>query len=79
MARGQFAGPADALAGLESMAEPLADYHLFHATRAQLLSDLGRDDEAAAANRRALEVTTNDAERRLLASRLHRRPLDDGS
>ena len=28
---------------------------------------LGRDDEAAAANARALELTTNDAERRLLS------------
>ena len=31
------------------------------------------------ANRRALELTDNDAERRLLTTRLHRRPLDDGS
>ena len=31
------------------------------------------------ANRRALELTTNDAERRLLTTRLHRRPLDDGT
>ena len=79
VAHAQVAGPADALVRLEWLAEPLAGYHLFHATRAQLLSDLGRDDEAAEANRRALELTTNDAERRLLATRLHRRPLDDGS
>ncbi len=79
VARAQVAGPADALVRLETLAGPLADYHLFHATRAQLLSDLGRDDEAAAANRRALELTTNDAERRLLTTRLHRRRLDDGS
>ncbi len=79
VARAQVLGAADALAGLESLAEPLADYHLFHATRAQLLSDLGREDEAALANRRALELTTNDAERRLLTTRLHRRPLDDGT
>ncbi len=79
VARAQVLGAADALAGLESLAEPLADYHLFHATRAQLLSDLGREDEAAQANRRALELTTNDAERRLLTTRLHRRPLDDGT
>ena len=79
VAHAQVAGPADALARLESLAEPLAGYHLFHATRAQLLSDLGRDDEAAAANRRALELTTNDAERRLLTTRLHRRRLDDGT
>ena len=40
---------------------------------------LGRDDEAAAANARALALTTNEAERRLLATRLHRHPLTDGS
>ena len=79
VAHAQVAGPADALARLESLAGPLADYHLFHATRAQLLSDLGRDDEAARANRRALGLTANDAERRLLTTRLHRRPLDDGT
>ena len=79
VARSQVTGPADALVQLEALAGPLADYHLFHATRAELLSDLGRDDEAAAANTRALELTTNDAERRLLTTRLHRRRLDDGS
>ncbi|PUA82997.1 DUF6596 domain-containing protein [Nocardioides currus] len=72
-------GPADALTRLEALAEPLAGYHLFHAARAELLTQLGRDDEADAANRRALSLTTNDAERRLLTTRLHRRPLDDGS
>ena len=79
VAHAQVAGPADALARLETLAGPLADYHLFHATRAQLLSALGKDDEAADANRRALQLTTNDAERRLLTTRLHRRRLDDGS
>ncbi|MCF6378379.1 RNA polymerase sigma factor [Nocardioides KLBMP 9356] len=79
VARAQVVGPAEALDQLDHLAERLEDYHLFHATRAQLLSDLGRDDEAATANRRALELTTNDAERRLLTTRLHRRRLDDGS
>ncbi len=68
-----------ALAEVESLGEQLATYHLFHATRGQLLSDLGRHDEADAAHRQALGLTTNDAERRLLLTRLHRRPLDDGS
>ena len=54
-------------------------YHLCHATRAQLLGALGRVAEAVAADERALALTTNEAERRLLATRLHRRPLDDGS
>jgi predicted RNA polymerase sigma factor len=68
-----------ALADVESLAAPLAAYHLFHATRAELLTAAGRDDEAAEANRRALALTANDAERRLLTTRLHARPLDDGS
>ncbi len=79
VAHAQVAGPEDALRRLETLAEPLAGYHLFHATRAQLLTALGRHDEADAANRRALALTDNDAERRLLTRRLHRRPLDDGS
>ncbi len=68
-----------ALADVDALTEPLAGYHLFHATRAALLTSLGRDDEAAAANRGALALTTNDAERRLLTTRLHRHPLSDGS
>jgi RNA polymerase sigma-70 factor (ECF subfamily) len=68
-----------ALADVDDLAEPLDGYHLFHATRAELLAALGRADEADAANARALALTDNDAERRLLATRLHRRPLDDGS
>jgi RNA polymerase sigma-70 factor (ECF subfamily) len=64
---------------VDGLAERLDGYHLFHATRAELLTRLGRDDEAAAANARALSLTTNDAERGLLATRLHRHPLFDGS
>jgi RNA polymerase sigma-70 factor (ECF subfamily) len=79
VAHAQVVGPEDALRRLETLAGPLAGYHLFHATRAQLLGAVGRDEDAEAANRRALELTANDAERRLLTRRLHRRPLDDGS
>lgn len=68
-----------ALADVEALAGPLAAYHLFHATRAELLAAVGRPEEAAGANRTALTLTTNDAERRLLTTRLHRFPLDDGS
>ena len=35
--------------------------------------------QAVDANRTALALTTNDAERRLLGARLHRHPLSDGS
>jgi RNA polymerase sigma-70 factor (ECF subfamily) len=70
---------ARALADVDALADRLDAYHLFHATRAELLEMLGRPDEAAVANARALQLTTNDAERRLLATRLHRHPLTDGS
>lgn len=68
-----------ALAEANALAAELASYHLFHATRAELLTMLGRDAEAAEANQRALALTVNDAERRLLLTRLHRHPLTDGS
>ncbi len=58
-------------AGLELVDRlPLDQYHLFHSTRAVLLDRLGRTDEAAAANARALALTDNPAERELLARRL---------
>lgn len=70
---------ADALTEVDALGAGLASYHLFHATRAELLTALGRDTEAAEANQRALLMTNNDAERRLLLTRLHRHPLTDGS
>ena len=66
VAHAHVAGPADALARLEQLAVPLADYHLFHATRAELLDRLGRRDEAVDAFDRALAGTGNGAERELL-------------
>ena len=79
VARAQLGAPEEALAQLDSLAGPLASYHLFHATRAELLTGLGRHDEARHANHTALGLTTNDAERRLLMTRLHRHVLEDGS
>lgn len=49
---------------------PLDDYHLFHAARADLLRRLERHEEAAAAYRRALELTDSTAERAFLSRRL---------
>jgi RNA polymerase sigma-70 factor (ECF subfamily) len=63
-------GPARALDEVDRLAEVLDRYHLFHATRAALLRELGRDTEAAAADARALELTHNPAERALLRDRL---------
>ncbi len=79
VARAQLGEPAAALGQLEGLAGALASYHLFHAARAELLTTLGRHDEAREANRTALGLTSNDAERRLLTTRLHRHPLADGS
>jgi len=79
VARAEYGEPEAALVQLDALGDRLAAYHLFHATRGELLTTLGRHDEARAANRTALGLTTNDAERRLLTTRLHSRPLDDGS
>lgn len=65
-------GAAVALAEVDTLEDPLARSHLWHAVRASLLRDLGRDEEALAADLRALELTANEAERRLLAARAAR-------
>lgn len=65
-------GPAAALAELDAMAAGLQHYSLFHATRAQLLRDLGRPAEARAADERAAELTANPAQLGLLKERLAR-------
>ena len=63
-------GAEQAYIELFALGEDLDRYHLYHATRAELLRALGRADEARAADQRALELTENPAERALLSSRL---------
>ena len=63
-------GAAAGLAALEGIGARLDSYHLFHAARGELLRRLDRLDEARVADRRALELTDNPAERRLLEERL---------
>jgi RNA polymerase sigma factor (sigma-70 family) len=70
IALSHVSGPAPALAELNLIADRLGDYHLLHATRAQLLADLGDRDGARAANLRALSLTDNPAEQDLLRSRI---------
>lgn len=60
----------DLLANESRSREVLVDYHLTHSARADLLRRLGRKAEAAAAYRRALDLTQQDPERRFLLSRL---------
>ncbi len=47
----------------------LDSYYLFHATRADLLRRLGRDEEAADAYAAARALTTNPAEQAFLDTR----------
>jgi RNA polymerase sigma-70 factor (ECF subfamily) len=63
-------GPQEALDEVEPLAGDLGDYRLFHAVRAELLTGLGRHDQASVANERALALAANPAERELLARRL---------
>jgi RNA polymerase sigma-70 factor (ECF subfamily) len=68
----QVGAPAAALTEVDALKGELSRAHLWHAVRAHLLRRLGRDDEALAADLHALELTANDAERRLLAARTGR-------
>jgi len=72
IARSQVTGPVDALADLDALGGPLDSYHLFHATRAHLLREVGRLAEARRADEQALGLTANPAERALLEQRLTR-------
>jgi RNA polymerase sigma factor (sigma-70 family) len=69
------AGPAAALAEVDTLSEALRSYHIYHATRANLLRALGRPDEAHTADGRALELATNPAERAVLRGRLQGYPI----
>ena len=66
-------GPVVALAEVDSLSRELNGYHLFHATRGELLRALGQAADARAADERALDLTENPAERALLQKRLARR------
>ena len=64
VAVGEVQGAAAALALVEEL--DLDSYHLYHATRADLLARLGRSIEAAAAYQRAAAMAPTDAERDFL-------------
>ncbi|HYK19684.1 MAG TPA: hypothetical protein VEV42_03050, partial [Pyrinomonadaceae bacterium] len=65
-------GPEPALKLIDELAASgeLDDYHLLHAARADLLRRLGDNDGAAESYKLALELVTNDSERRFLERRL---------
>jgi RNA polymerase sigma factor (sigma-70 family) len=71
VAVGMAFGPEVGLAHLERVADDpaLRDHHLLAGVRGDLLSRLGRDEEAAAEFRRAADLTDNSPERSLLLRR----------
>ena len=62
--------PALAIVDALAAAGDLENYHLLHATRADLLRRIGSSEEAAKSYRRALALATNESERRFLERRL---------
>ena len=65
-------GPAKALLIIDELESSgkLAEYHLLHATRADLYRRLRRGDEALKSYERALSLVTNESERRFLQRRI---------
>jgi RNA polymerase sigma-70 factor (ECF subfamily) len=65
-------GPQAAMSLIDSLSESgeLDEYHLLHAARADLYRRMGVTSEAAKSYRRALELVTNESERRFLERRL---------
>ena len=63
-------GARAAMAELDDLAGLLGEYHLYHASRAELLRELGQPEQARAADQRALELTANPAEQAVLHQRL---------
>ncbi len=66
----QVRGPQAALDMLDPLAEQLADYRWYHATRAGLLEDLHLFGDARAAYCKALSLGPTHAEKRFLADKI---------
>ena len=62
-------GPEVALAIVDRLAEALAGYHAYHATRADLLRRLGQSQQSRAAYDRAIELAGNTGETAYLTRR----------
>jgi len=72
VAVGRVSGARAALGEVNDLAMSLSGYYLFHATRAELLDELGEKMLAREARLRALELCQNPAERALLQRKLSR-------
>lgn len=62
IAVGEVQGPESALGIIESLESSLNDYHIYHASRAELLRRTGRIDDSRAAYDAAVELAANPAE-----------------
>lgn len=76
LALAELSGPEAGLSELESLGDRLDGYHLYHAARGELLRRVGHPAESVAANRRALALTENPGERRLLEERIAAQEAD---
>jgi RNA polymerase sigma-70 factor (ECF subfamily) len=66
----RVSGPEVALGEVNDLAMALGGYHLFWATRAELLDELGEKALARESRLNALELCQNPAERSLLSRKL---------
>jgi RNA polymerase sigma-70 factor (ECF subfamily) len=62
IAAGELTGPELAMASVDRLEDKLAGYHAYHATRADLLRRMGRNQESQAAYDKAIELAGNTAE-----------------
>jgi RNA polymerase sigma-70 factor (ECF subfamily) len=62
-------GAETALESMEGLG--IDEYHLFHATRANLLHRLGRDDDAISAYEKAYELTANTREQQFIRKQIN--------
>ena len=68
-----------ALAAVDPLEHKLAGYHAYHATRADLLRRLGRNQQSRAAYDKAIELAGNTAETAYLTRRRDQRGSTHGS
>ena len=69
IAAAELDGPEVALAAIDRLEDKLAGYHVYHATRADLLRRLGRSQQSRAAYDKAIELAGNTAETAYLTRR----------
>jgi RNA polymerase sigma-70 factor, ECF subfamily len=69
IALAELDGPQVALAAIDQLEDRLADYHAYHAARADLLRRAGRTQQARAAYDRAIALAGNTAETAYLTRR----------